>query len=294
MAAMLGFEQLTIRLTDGYEAYGRFFPAENPKGAVLYHHGIQSHCGWYADSAATLAAAGFSVLQYDRRGSGRNAVDRGHADSAQQLIADGHLARDELRRLTGFDRFHVVGVSWGGRLAVASYVDDPSGVESLSLVTPGLFPRVGVSKDEAARIGFAMIYEPGKLFDIPLNRSDLFAGEAAGRRLFDEDEFLLRRATAGFFLASRRMDKIIARLGECEPVPMHVMLAGVEEVIDNGKTESFIHDLGWPAIKVTEYPGARHSLEFEPCAAAYFRDLVGFVETHGAETQSSALGTGRR
>lgn len=274
---MVSFEECSIRLTDGYLAYGRFFPASDPRGAVLYHHGIQSHCGWYGESASRLVEAGYHVLQYDRRGSGRNHIDRGHAESARQLIADAQLARDELRLRTGFDRYHVVGASWGGRLAVTAYIEDSTGVLSLSLVTPGLFPLRGVSKEEAARIGFAMLYEPATLFDIPLNRAELFTGDEQGQRFFRTDELLLRQATAGFFLASRRMDKIIARLSQCAPVPVHLMLAGEEGIIDNEKTEAFARDLAWPATKITHYPGARHSLEFEPCAESYFGDLVGFI-----------------
>jgi len=44
--AMTRFEELTIELPDGYRAYARYWDHPNPRGAVLYHHGIQSHCGW--------------------------------------------------------------------------------------------------------------------------------------------------------------------------------------------------------------------------------------------------------
>ena len=68
---MTAFEEITVTLPDDYSAYARYWPAKAPRGAVLYHHGIQSHCGWYEASAAAIAEAGFAVLQIDRRGSGR-------------------------------------------------------------------------------------------------------------------------------------------------------------------------------------------------------------------------------
>ena len=88
MFGMSDFEELRVRLPDGYEAYARYWGQSAPCGAVLYHHGIQSHCGWYETSPTRLAEAGFAVLQIDRRGCGRNEPDRGHAESAEQLIAD--------------------------------------------------------------------------------------------------------------------------------------------------------------------------------------------------------------
>lgn len=275
---MASYEAITIRLKDAYAAYARYWPGIDTRGAVLYHHGIQSHCGWYESSAARLAKAGYAVLQVDRRGCGRNRSARGHADSADELIADALIARDELARRSGFADHHVVGVSWGGKLAVAAYLADPAGVRSLSLVTPGLFPRVGVSREEMSRIGFAMLYEPKSSFDIPLNAAELFTREPTWTAFFDKDPLTLRQCTAGFYLASRRMDKTVARLQQAAPVPVHLLLAGVEQIIDNEKTERFIRDLNWPRCRVTRYADARHSLEFERIHDAYYGTLTAFID----------------
>ena len=271
------FEEITLKLPDGYQAYGRYWPASDPKGAVLYHHGIQSHCGWYETSPARLADAGFAVLQLDRRGSGRNPKDRGHAESQEQLVADDLAGREELRRRSGVTSVHVVGVSWGGKLAVASYLTDPEKVISLSLVTPGLFPQVGVSKRQAAEIGFAMLYEKARLFDIPLNDADLFTSVPKWQTFFREDALTLRQCSAGFYLASRRMDKPIAKLAAAPPVPIHLFVAGDERIIDNEKTIAFCKSLDWATTRITMYPNARHSLEFEGDPEIYFRDLVAFI-----------------
>lgn len=275
---MSSFEEVTITLSDGYPAYGRYWSPSITRGAVLYHHGIQSHCGWYECSPPRLMEAGFAVLQVDRRGSGRNHRDRGHADSADQLITDALTARDELARRSGHDDYHIVGVSWGGKLAVATYLQEPAGIRSLSLVTPGLFPQLGVSKSEMAKIGFAMLYEPHKRFDIPLNEAELFTVDPAWQTFFRTDELTLRACSAGFYLASRRMDKPISKLAQAAPVPIHLLLATDERIIDNEKTSQFIRDLHWPDCRFTTYQGARHSLEFELDPEIYFRDLVAFIE----------------
>ncbi len=244
---------------------------------MLYHHGIQSHGGWYQTSARRLAEAGFAVLQVDRRGSGRNELDRGYADSAEQLIADARVARDELLRLSRCDACHVVGVSWGGKLAVAAYAADPTRTQSLTLVTPGLFPLIGVSRGEMARIGFAMLYEPQTLFDIPLNDAELFTTNPDWKQYIANDELTLRQCTAGFYLASRRMDRIVNRLPQSPPVPIHLFIAGDERIVDNQKTTRFVRELHWPTSRITTYDHARHSLEFEGDPEVYFRDLVSFI-----------------
>jgi alpha-beta hydrolase superfamily lysophospholipase len=272
------FEEISITLPDGYPAYARYWSQPSPRGAVLYHHGIQSHCGWYEGSAGRLAEAGYAVLQADRRGCGRNHRDRGHAESADQLISDALAAGDELARRSGMATYHVVGVSWGGKLAVAAYAEHPAGVRSLSLVTPGLFPLVGVSKPMMAKIGFAMLYEPLREFDIPLNEAELFTTAPRWQHFFKTDELTLQRCTAGFYLASRRMDRIVAKFPKARPVPVYLFVAGDERIIDSEKTMSFIRELHWPRTRITTYTDARHSLEFEGDPEVYFSDLIRFID----------------
>ena len=275
---MIGFEEISVVLPDGYRCYTRHWSPSDPRGAVLYHHGIQSHCGWYEASARALCEAGYAVLQYDRRGCGRNRPQRGHAESADQLIADAQRMRDELLRRSGFDRYHVVGVSWGGRLAVVGYIAAPAGVRTITLISPGLFPLVGVSKDLAATIGYAMLYEPVRMFDIPLSRTELFTSDPNWQRFIETDELTLKQATAGFYLASRRMDKIFRKLKGRDPVPLHLMLAGDERIVDNTQTVEFIEALAWSEVRITRYADSRHGLEFESVSEEFLLELVAFLK----------------
>jgi alpha-beta hydrolase superfamily lysophospholipase len=280
---MCTYEEVQVGLADQYEAYGRYWPVEQPRGAVLYHPGIQSHCGWFERSGRRLAAAGFAVLQVDRRGTGRNETARGHAESAEQLIEDAELAKQELRRRSGCEAVHVLGVSWGGKLSVCAYVAEPEGVLSLSLVAPGLFPIMTASAEERQRIGMAMLYEPDSVFDIPLNEAEMFTDDPEQQQFFREDPLTLRAATAGFYLASRRMDKMLRRLEKSPPVPIHLMMAGDERIVLNGETEAFVEQLGWPGTRIKTYEQARHSLEWLPEAHPFFDDLVEFIEAATAE-----------
>jgi alpha-beta hydrolase superfamily lysophospholipase len=244
---------------------------------VLYLHGIQSHCGWYEQSAERLRQAGLAVLQPDRRGSGRNRRARGDADGPRQLIQDARCYLGELARRTGYDRNHVVGVSWGGKLAAALHVTDPSGIASLALVTPGLFPIVDVSPMDKLRIGWSMVSDRCRLFDIPLNDPELFTSDPTWIEWLRHDELQLHQATAGFFLASRRMDRTAHRLPGARAVPLNVFLAEDERIIDNALTRAFIRDLPWPEVTLTTYTGVRHTLEFDAKAEEYFDDLAGWI-----------------
>lgn len=277
MPPTVPYEEITIRLPDGYAAYGRYWQPSRCRGGVLYFHGIQSHARWYEQSAAALCDAGYAVLQPDRRGSGRNQQDRGHADSADQLLADARTCLDELARRSGLTEHVVLGVSWGGKLAAAMHAADDRGISGLILVTPGLFPIIDVSAAEKFRIGWSMVSNPGRHYDIPLNNPELFTRNPKWLEFLRQDDLQIHQATAGFFLASRRMDKIIRRLPQARPVPLHLMLAADEKIIDNDQTRDFVREMTWPGRRITLYDNSRHTLEFDADTEAYLADLVGWL-----------------
>ena len=74
------------------------------------------------------------------------------------------------------------------------------------------------------------------------------------------------------------MDKLVSNLPNAKPVPIHLFVAGDEHIIDNEKTIHFLSDLSWLHGRITTYPHARHSLEFEDDSAAYRRDLTAFID----------------
>ena len=105
----------------------------------------------------TLAEAGFETHMPDRRGSGANRHDRGHAPSARRLLDDLAERLADLRGRTPAAPMAVAGISWGGKLALIAAADRPDPVDALALICPGLHPRVGVSLVEKLRIAWAFV-----------------------------------------------------------------------------------------------------------------------------------------
>lgn len=273
-------EPIILRYSDGYEAFARLWLPEAPRGAVLYLHGIQSHGQWFERSARRLAEAGYAVLLPDRRGSGRNEIDRGHATSVRRWLRDCVEALDELHVRTGHNRFHVVGVSWGGKLAVGLYRYAPDRVAGLTLIAPGLFPQVDLPLGQKVRVGLSALAGGRALFDIPLNEAELFTSTPQWQAFIDADRLRLRKVTAGFLLASRRLDRYVAGIaGQRFGRPLMVFLAGRDRIIFNERTKAFIRRLRWPTRRITEYERASHTLEFEAEPEPFLIDLVNWVQS---------------
>jgi alpha-beta hydrolase superfamily lysophospholipase len=282
---------MRLTLPDGYETsvWVHTPPLSVAKALpVLYMHGIQSHPGWFVGSAHAMAQAGHAVYQVIRRGSGDNTQAPGHAQSAQQLLHDVKYAAQFALNETGQDALHLVGVSWGGKL-LAAYATWPKRqiqIASLTLIAPGIAPKVDMPAVTKLRIAWAILTNSTRRFDIPLNNVDLFTDNAAMRNYLSLDPFRLKQATARFLNTSRQLDRMLKRSAgrvagvrtdaSGTSVPTTLILAKQDRIIDNAATIKKIKRLAGENLRIAELPG-HHTLEFEPNPQPFYDELTDAV-----------------
>ncbi len=269
----------TWAASDGYPIHVATWPAAGSiRGRVVVLHGVQSHGGWYQGLGRTLAGGGYEAHFPDRRGSGANRIDRGHAPSTGRLLDDvaGYLAT--LRGAEPPAPLVLAGISWGGKLAIITAGRRPDLVDGLALICPGLHPRVDVSRGERLRIALAYFVRPRRAFPIPLSDPALFTDNPDGQAFIAADPLGLRAATAGLLAASAIIDRIVARMPPKVRQPALLMLAGQDRIVDNDRTEHYFGRLAATARRVIRYPEGHHTLEFDPDPARYARDLVAWLD----------------
>lgn len=271
-------QAVSLELHGGYRGYARFFAADDTRRAVVYLHGIQSHGGWFLKSCDHLRQHGCAVLAPDRRGCGMNREDRGHCDSAGELLDDLDRAVGWLRERCGIAQVDLVAVSWSGKLALAYAAMYGEKVRSVTLVAPGLCPRVDIALTEKIFMGVGGIAEPKKLHEIPLKAPALFTENAAMRAFLENDPLAITQTTASFLITSTRLDMKVPRILSEIKAPVYLFLAGQDRIIDNAATIELLRPVlcvldGFDAPAVI-YPEAHHTLDFEKAPEVYFRDLL--------------------
>jgi alpha-beta hydrolase superfamily lysophospholipase len=246
-------------------------------------HGIQSHAGWYEHSCTALSEAGYEVSFLDRRGSGVNAEARGDASSFRRLVDDvaEFLADLRSRRpITSSVPIFLLGISWGGKLAGALEIMHPGLIDGLALLCPGFQPRVRPSLRERVRIAIARLVSPSRLFPIPLSDAELFTATEKWQDFIRKDPLGLRQATARLLIESVRLDLYLRRRPEQIKIPVLLMLAEHDRIIDNGRTRRFVNQFASPDKEIFEYAGAAHTLEFEPDPNQFIADLRRWLDRH--------------
>lgn len=258
---------------DGYIwRYRQYDPSVEPVGHVIALHGIQSHGGWYDTSSQWLAQLGWQVLFLDRRGCGLNHDARGDCPSFRRLIDDIAEFVLPLRQQT-IRPLVLIGISWGGKLAIALQKRHPGLCDGLVLMTPGIKPRVRPKL--LARLGIALsrLVAPKRKFPIPLNEPELFTANPIRQRFIADDSLALHHATARLLFESRRLDFYLRRAARHVRIPTLLLLAGQDAIIHNERTRRFMQRLRHAELKILEYEGAHHTMEFEKDGPPFFADL---------------------
>jgi alpha-beta hydrolase superfamily lysophospholipase len=247
--------------------------ARPERRALLYVHGIESHGGWFLAAAEGLARHGCTTYLLDRRGSGLNIDgDPGDAPSAAVLLEDVRRFRAHV----GLASLVLVGLSWGGKLALASALDAPEGVRAVVLVTPGLVPRVGYPWPERVAIALAVVLGGRARFHVPIE-PEMFTRTPRYLDYIVNDPLRLERVTARFLHATHALDRMLrARVHELS-VPVLLFLAGHDRIVDNGRTRGLLEGLAPGRLRVRVYEEATHSIQLEE-TARLVRDVASFLE----------------
>jgi len=109
-----------------------------PAGTILFHHGIGLDAQVWSEWLPALAD-GWRIVRFDMRGFGRSAKAASGFDwSVENLLTDLWAVADA----AGAGRFHIVGESMGGTLAMAAAIETP---ERIATVTVSNGAHLGTS-----------------------------------------------------------------------------------------------------------------------------------------------------
>jgi alpha-beta hydrolase superfamily lysophospholipase len=266
----------TFTTTDGYVCHYRHYPASGEvRGRIVCIHGIQSHGGWYTRSCERLACEGFDVFFLDRRGSGLNEQSRGDCPSFRRLL-------DDIVEFVTFTKTtcetplktHLLCISWGGKLGVGVQYRSPELVDRLILICPGIVARVSTPLGTRLRITLCKYPRPRKLFPIPLNDPKLFTASPEWQQFLANDPLALREGTARLLSESVLLGIYLKRAKNYVTIPTLLMLAEKDQIVNNDAVRKFFDKFPTPEKTIIEYPGAEHTLEFEPEGHPFLDDLV--------------------
>jgi len=262
-----------------------------PWAVVIFLHGIASHAGWFGETAADLNHHGIAVYGPDRRGSGRSGGPRGHLTRYERALDDV----EQIMRLVCSEHrgtpLFLAASSWAAKLAVVYAAQRPAPLSGLLLLGPGLTAEVKLSPARQVQVVVGHLITPMAYLPIPLT-PELYTANPPYLDLIRADPLRRLEATAQFFWETARLDRRRRRASAGLTLPLLLLQGEDDKMIDVPKTRRWFARLGVEDKTYRAYPGAGHTLDFEPDRAEYLADLLGWLSARAGSSPSRPRGGG--
>jgi acylglycerol lipase len=264
-----------LTASDGVQLrYLRWSSERSPPWAVVvFLHGIASHGGWFSETAADLGERGVAVYAPDRRGSGHSAGPRGHLDRYERALDDVEaVVRLVASQHQGTPLF-LAASSWAAKLGVVYAWQRPAPLSGLMLLGPGLLARVNLTPAQRARVVVGHLATPKARIPIPLT-PELYTANPHYLDVIRADRLRLLEATAQFFWETARLDRRRRRASAGLELPLLVLQGEDDKMMDVPGTGRWFAQLPVEDKTYRAYPGAGHTLDFEPDRGPYLNDML--------------------
>ncbi|MGH3101804.1 MAG: alpha/beta fold hydrolase [Thermoleophilia bacterium] len=249
-----------------------------PSAVLIFLHGIASHAGWFAETATHLSHHGVEVYGLDRRGSGRSEGPRGHLDRYELALDDV----EQLVRLVGTEHPQVpvflAASSWAAKLGVVYAAERAAPLSGLVLLGPGLFPRVNLSPWHRVLVVAGHQLRPMVRLPIPLT-PELYTANPPYRDFIRADPLRLLEATTQFFWETARLDRRRRTAAARLELPVLLLQGENDEMMNVPATRRWFAGLAGDRNTYRAYPGAGHTLDFEPDRTPYVDDMLVWLST---------------
>ncbi len=261
---------------DRYDIPVRVYGPRGPKTPLILVHGLQSHSGWFAQSAAFIAGLGHPVYAMDRRGSGLSQAPRGDVGKDRAWTRELLAVAEQVRHRHRHDRVYVMGHCFGAIPAAAFADRYPDLVKGLLLATPAIYARTGLTLDTTVRSflssrGYNDDYLPVPWYSEWFSEFDDFEA------FLLLDPLALHAVTGNFYWQAHQTRQHLQKSPSRLTMPVMMAVAGEDPVADNEENLAWLTRTASPRIVLLRYQNARHVLEFSSERERFFADLAAWL-----------------
>lgn len=239
----------------------RVFGVTGRKTPVIMAHGLQSHSGWFVQSAAFIAGQGHPVYAMDRRGSGLSMAARGDIKDFRDWVDDIHIVAEYALKRHQSDTIYMLGHCFGAIPAAAYACIHPDVLKGLILTSPAIHTKTSISFYDKIRIITRQSGKRDFTIPVPLELS-LFTELPEYEEFIRSDSLSLKSATGDFYYQVHQARKFIDKNIRQLTIPVFMAMAGEDPICENRRNIAFFERLPSRHKTLIEYGDARHILEF--------------------------------
>ncbi len=251
-------------------------PEGDARAVLLVSHGYGEHGGRYGNLVEFFVPRGFAVYAIDHRGHGRSEGQRGHVGRFEELVTDLHAFRVRVEEAERGKPILLVGHSLGGLIAVHYALAHGQGLAGVVLSSPALGLSGGPSRLLVWLARFLSLVVPRASFRGNV-APELLSHDASVGPAYVADPLVHRRASARFFTELSRAIRLAQDRAAELCVPLLVLQAGDDRLVDASAVEAFAAKAGSEAKELRLYPGLFHEIFNETEKEKVLSDLERWI-----------------
>lgn len=257
---------------DNLGLYYNHWPVQDAAApCAIYLHGLESHMGWFFNIAESLNSKDINVYAFDRRGSGLNR-DSCKNFCSKNILSDLKIFLDLVKEEHPDSKIFIIGLCLGGKIAVSFASSCQARIDGLILVSPSLKSRLKFSPMDILSI----LFRPNRMVKIPIE-DKMFTSNEKYLKFIEKDPMRLHYIPAQHLLEIARMDRSVKDALVNIRLPVLVMLAGTDEVIDTDSIKKWYARLPSEDKVLKVYQDFHHILTFEENPGRVLEDIAGWI-----------------
>lgn len=253
---------------------------EDPRGVFVIVHGTGEHHGRYNWLIDKWLSQGFHVVMGDLPGHGQTTRRRGHIDSFEDYI---EAVNDWIEFAEGYGLpVFLLGHSLGGLVVIRGMQEKRFPVRAILLSSPcvGLLHAPAKTLKAAVRAVNSIV--PKLRVRIKSSSNNPSATRNEERLKQDaEDPLIIQKVSVRWYNElERAMKAASATVGDFPDVPLLVMQAGDDKIVDKQGVGVWFNRVPVKDRTYKEWEGLYHEIFNEPEREEVFRYASGFVDLH--------------
>jgi acylglycerol lipase len=239
---------------------------------VIYLHGLESHMGWFLNLAEFLNLKNINVYAFDRRGSGLN-KNSSRNFSSRYMSSDLKIFIDLVKKDHPGSGIFLIGLCLGGKIAVDFFSYHRDCLDGLILISPSLKTKLKFSLSDK----FSILFRPNSILKVPI-KDAMFTSNEKWLKYIEKDSLRLRYIPAQHLLEIAKMERHLVKASGNIRLPVLLMLAGIDEIIDTAGVKRWYEKLPSPDKTLKFYKDYHHLLTFEENAALVMEDIAVWIK----------------
>jgi len=257
---------------DGSKLYYNSWESKGDSPCAIYLHGLESHMGWFSNLAQFLNSRNIDVYAFDRRGSGLNKQSSRNF-SSRYLSSDLKIFLDLVKKDHPESKIFLIGLCLGGKMAVDFFYYYKDRLDGLILVSPSIKTRLKFSLSDKLSI----LFRPNSMIKVPI-RDAMFTSNEKYLKFIKKDSLRLKAIPSQHLLEIAKMDRHLKTASENIRLPVMLMLAGIDRIINTRLCERWYRRLPSTDKTLKVYKNYHHILTFETDASGVMKDIASWIE----------------